>query len=95
MSVQKIIFFNISGLGNYIQKDYGKVIKMTPFCHKMYHIKTTLLNTKIFCEQLKPFLLRSPTKNKKVTHFDSKLAFLRELLFNGNQSEKGFVYHFN
>ena len=95
MSVQKIIFFNISGLGNYIQKDYGKVIKMTPFCHKMYNIKTILLNTKIFCEQLKPFLLGSPTKNKKVTHFDSKLAFLRELLFNGNQSEKGFVYHFN
>ena len=50
MSVQKIIFFNISGLGNYIQKDYGKVIKMTPFCHKMYNIKTILLNTKIFCE---------------------------------------------
>ena len=61
---------------------------MTAFCHKMHHIKSILLNTKIFCELLKPFLLRicvnfygTPTKNKKVTHFDSKLGFLRKHLY--------------
>ena len=58
---------------------------MTPFRHKTHHIKTILLHTKIFCEYLKPFLLRiranfygTPTRNKKVTHFGSKLAFLNE-----------------
>ena len=35
---------------SYIQKGCGKIITMTPFCHKMHHIKVMLLNTKIFCE---------------------------------------------
>ena len=36
---------------------------MTPFGHKMVHIKTINLTqkySKIFCELLKPFLLRIP-----------------------------------
>ena len=66
------------------QKGCGKVIKMTLFHHKLHRIKIMLLNTKLFCEYLKPFLLRirtnfygTPTRNKKVTHFHSKLAFLK------------------
>ena len=42
-----------------------------------------LLNTEIFCEYLKPFLLRirvifyeNTTRNKKSSHFDLKIAFL-------------------
>ena len=61
---------------------------MNPFRRKMHHIKTTLLNTKMFVEYLKPFLLRiranfygTPARNNKVKHFDSKLAFLRKLFY--------------
>ena len=68
-------------------------MKMTSFRHEMHHIKNILLNTKIFCEQLKPVLLRiranfygNPAKNKKVKRFDSKLAF-KENSFINNQSE--------
>ena len=70
---------------------------MTPFHHKIHHIKTILLNTKIFCEQLKSFLLRirvkfykTLTRNKKVTQFDSKLVFLKKtpslMLTNHNKA---------
>ena len=73
---------------------------MTPSRHKMHHIKTMLLNTKTFCEQLKPFLLRicvnfygTPTRNKKVTHFDSKLSFLKKtpLSMLTNQNKALFI----
>ena len=43
----------LSGLG--VRQGCGKVTKMTRFCHKMRHIKP--INTEIFCELLKPFLL--------------------------------------
>ena len=59
----------ISGLG--VRQGCGKVTKMIPFCHKIRHTKT--INTKIFCELSKPFLLRirgsfygNPTRKKKV-----------------------------
>ena len=60
----------MSGL-EFIQQGCGKVAKMTPFCHKMRDIK--VIDTKIFCEPLKYFLLRireifygNPIRNKKV-----------------------------
>ena len=56
-----------------IKTGYGKVIKVTPFRHIMNHIKTMLLNTKIFCDKLKLYILRicdnfyrNPIRNKKV-----------------------------
>ena len=67
----------LSGLG--VRQGCGKVTKMTRFCHKMRHIKP--INTEIFCELLKPFLLiihetfyGNPTRNKK---FRRKKYFTR------------------
>ena len=61
---------------------------MTPFRHKMHHIKAISVNTNMFCEWLKPFLSRihasvygNPSRNQKVTRFDPKLAFLRKFLY--------------
>ena len=99
MSVQNIIHF--SGSRVIFKETAGK---KTPFRRKMYRIKTMLLNTKTFCEQLKPFLLRIranvygiPTRNKQVTHFDSKLAFFLKkkkktpLLMLTNQNKALFI----
>ena len=61
---------------------------MTPFCRKIHHIKTILLNTKMFCEWLKTFLSRiranfseNPTINKKGTPLNQNWHFLRKLLY--------------
>ena len=53
-----------------------------------YKNDSMLLNAKMLYEQLKPFLLKicanfyeNSSPNKKVTRFDSKLAFLRKFLY--------------
>ena len=56
-------------------------MKMTPFRHKMHHIRAMLLDTKIFCS-LNPLRIcanfyGNPIRNKKFTRFNSKLDFLR------------------
>ena len=62
------------------------------------------LNTKIFYEQLKPFRLRrranfhgNSSRSKKVTFFDSKLVFFKEipLLMLTNQNKAFFIILIN
>ena len=68
---------------------------MTPFRHKMHHVKTMLLNAKIFCKYLKPFLSRiranfygNPSRNKKELHvLMQSLLFKGNFFINANQSE--------
>ena len=88
MYVKKIIFLTYQ-VSDLYSKSCGKVIKMTPFRHKTHHIKIMLINTKILCEQALLLRIRTnfygtPTINKKVTHFDAKLAFL--MLINQNKA---------
>ena len=63
-----------------------------------------LLNTKIFYEQLKTFLLRiranfygNSSSNKRVTRFDLKIAFSKEipLLMLTNQNKGLFIMLIN
>ena len=71
---------------------------MTPFLHKIYHIKAMLLNPKRPCEFLKPFLSRfranfygNTKRNTKVTRFDSNCLFKEiSLLMLTNQNKTLF-----
>ena len=43
----------------YIKQGCSKIMKTTAFCDTMHHIKTMWLDTKLFSENLKVFLLRN------------------------------------